>query len=114
MKPLALVMITGVILLYFLDTAFKIQLFNAEMLVHSAIRFFTGFFLIGVGVFYAHKIKLKSAVYFVLALFLLDDISDYYRNVESFRFELMIHEVFIMLWGAVTGYVSMSKKIQPE
>ncbi len=67
-------MIAGLILLYFVDAAFKIQIMNWEMLIHSALRFFTGFILIGIGVFYAHKIRFKSAVYLVLALVLADDI----------------------------------------
>ncbi|MDD1631931.1 MAG: hypothetical protein LUP91_06950, partial [Methylococcaceae bacterium] len=78
MKLVSLVMIAGLILLYFVDAALKIQLMNWEMLIHSALRFFTGFILLGIGVFYAHKLRLKSAVYLVLALILADDIMDYY------------------------------------
>jgi hypothetical protein len=66
MKLIGIVTIAGLILLYFMDSAFKIQIMNPEMFIHSAIRFFTGFILIGIGVFYAHKIKLKSAVYLIL------------------------------------------------
>jgi len=101
------VMIAGLILLYFVDAAFKIQIMNWEMLTHSAIRFFTGFILIGVGVFYAHKIRLKSAVYLILALVLIDDIMDYVRNVNSFSFEDMLHGVYMLLWGSLMGYVFM-------
>ena len=107
MKLVSLVMIAGLILLYFVDAAFKLQILNWEMLIHSAIRFFTGFILIGIGVFYAHKIRLKSAVYLVLALVLADDIMDYFRNVHNFNFEVMLHSIYMLLWGSLTGYVFM-------
>ncbi len=107
MKSISIVMIAGLILLYFMDAAFKIQIMNSEMLIHSALRFFTGFILIGIGVFYAHKIKLKSAVYLIFALVLGDDIMDYFRKVEDFRFEITIHGIYMLLWGSLTGYVFM-------
>lgn len=107
MKLVGLVMITGLIMLYFMDAAFKLQIMNWEMLIHSVIRFVTGFILIGAGVFYAHKIKLKSAAYLVLALFLADDILDYFRQVNSFSFEVMLHGVYMLFWGALMGYVFM-------
>ena len=109
MKTSVLVMIAGLILLYFVDAAFKIQIMNWEMLIHSALRFFTGFVLIGIGVFYAHKIRLKSAVYLILALVLADDIMDYFRKVDSFSFEVMLHSIYMLLWGSLMGYVFMKQ-----
>lgn len=109
MKTSVGIMIAGLILLYFVDAAFKIQIMNWEMLIHSAIRFFTGFILLGIGVFYAHKIRLKSAVYLVLALVLADDIMDYFRNVYSFSFEVMLHSIYMLLWGSLMGYVFMKQ-----
>ena len=107
MKLIGIVTIAGLILLYFMDAAFKLQIMNPEMLIHSALRFFTGFILIGIGVFYAHKIKLKSAVYLILALVLADDIMDYFRKVNSFNFEIMLHGIYMLLWGSLMGYVFM-------
>ena len=109
MKLVSLAMVAGLILLYFMDAAFKLQIMNWEMLIHSAIRFFTGFILIGIGVFYAHKIKLKSAVYLVLALVLADDIIDYFRKVNSFNFEIMLHSIYMLLWGSLMGYLFMRR-----
>lgn len=77
------------------------------MLVHSGIRFFTGFIILGVGYFYEHKIKLKISVYLVLALILADDLMDYYRHVNSFSAEFMVHGFYMLLWGALMGYLSM-------
>ncbi len=107
MKLVSLVLIAGLVLLYFLDAAFKIQIMNWEMLIHSGLRFFTGFILIGIGVFYAHKIRLKSAVYLILALVLADDIIDYYRNINNFNFEALLHSIYMLLWGSLMGYVVM-------
>ena len=102
-----LVIIAGFILLYFLDAAFKLNPFNLEMLIHSGLRFFTGFIIFGISVFYAHKIRLTFAVCLVLALILADDIWDYTRNVNSFSFEVMLHSIYVLLWGSLTGYVLM-------
>jgi hypothetical protein len=109
MKLVSIVMIAGLILLYFMDAAFKLHIMNPEMLIHSALRFFTGFILIGIGVFYAHKIKLKSAVYLILALVLADDIMDYFRKVNSFNFEVMLHGIYMLLWGSLMGYTFMKQ-----
>jgi hypothetical protein len=40
----------------------------------------------------------------VLALVLADDVMDYYRHIDSFHVEVMLHSLFMLLWGAVTGY----------
>jgi hypothetical protein len=113
MKASFAVVLVGLVLLYFVDSALKIQLFSLEMLAHSAIRFFTGFILIGIGVFYAHKIKLMTAVALVFALVLADDLNDYFRNINSFSFEDTLHGIFMLLWGAGLGYFLM-KHIQQK
>jgi hypothetical protein len=105
MKGASIVIIAGLILLYFIDSAFKLNPFNAEMLMHSGLRFFTGFLVLGIGVFYAHKIGLKIAVGLVLALSLADDVWDYTRNVNSFSFEVFLHSMYMLAWGSLTGYV---------
>jgi hypothetical protein len=107
MKLVSIAIIVGLILLYFVNAALKINIFNWEMLVHSGIRFFTGFIILGIGYFYEHKIKLKISLFFVLALFLADDIMDYYRHVNSFSAEFMLHGIYMLLWGALLGYLSM-------
>jgi hypothetical protein len=107
MKLVSIAIFVGLILLYFVNAALKIDIFNWEMLVHSGIRFFTGFIILGIGYFYEHKIKLKISVYLVLALILADDLMDYYRHVNSFSAEFMVHGFYMLLWGALVGYFSM-------
>ncbi len=110
MKALSVAIGLGLIVLYFVDAALKIQLFTTEMLIHSGIRFFTGFVILGIGVFYEHLIKFKSAIYLVLVLVLADDIADYFRNINSFSFEVMLHSIYMLLWGSVTGYVFIKSR----
>jgi hypothetical protein len=109
MKLVSSVIITGLILLYFIDMAFKLNPFNAEMLIHSGLRFVTGFLVLGIGVFYTGKIRLKFALALVLILALADDIWDYTRDVNSFSFEVMLHSIYMLLWGSLTGYVLLKQ-----
>ena len=107
MKLISFVIMVGLVALYFMDSAFKIDLLTLEMLIHSSLRFFIGFILLGIGVFYAHTLKFKSAVFLVLMLVLADDIVDFTRNIDSFRFEVTIHSIFMLLWGSLVGYLVM-------
>lgn len=109
MKLVGLILLLGLIPLYFLDAALKISILSMEMLIHDAIRFFAGFFVLGIGVFYEHKIRFKTSVYILLALIGADYISDYYRGVDSLKLEFMILGTYLLAWGALTGYVFMKK-----
>lgn len=109
MKSTTAAIIVGMILLYFIDTAFKISIFEFELLIHSLLRFVAGFVLLGIGVFFTHKLTLKTAVYVVLALVLADDIFDYVRNVDSFKPEIMLHSIYMLLWGALLGYLVLKQ-----
>ncbi|WP_027147408.1 hypothetical protein [Methylobacter marinus] len=106
MKAIGFVMVLGFTLLYFVNAAFKVDIWETELLIHSGIRFFAGFIAIGVWVFSQHRIKFLHLFYFVLALVLADDIWDYFRNINSFKPEAMLHSSYMLLWGSVTGYVS--------
>ncbi|MGZ5025951.1 MAG: hypothetical protein ACXWE9_02155 [Methylobacter sp.] len=109
MKLVSMVLIAGIVLLYFVDSAFKLNTFAPEMMIHSGLRFFIGFLILGIGVFYAHKIRLKFAICLVFALALGDDIWDYTRHVNSFSFEVFLHSLYMMVWGSLTGYVLMKQ-----
>lgn len=109
MKLVSIVIIAGLILLYFIDPAFKLDTFDPEMLIHSGLRFFTGFLVLGIGVSYAHKIRFIIALCLVLALTLADDIWDYTRHVNSFSFEVFLHSLYMLAWGSLTGYVLMKQ-----
>ncbi len=107
MRWIAVAFFTGLVLLYFVTAALKIDMFNWETVIHSAIRFFTGFAILGIGVFYAHQLQLKIALAIILTLFLTDDLLDYLRHVETFTAEYMLYGVYMLAWGAVMGYLSI-------
>ena len=107
MKLVGFITLAGLILLYFLDAAFKLQMMTPEMLIHIGIRYFAGFIILGIFVFYEHKIRFKSSVYIVLALVLSDDIFDYIRNVDSFKLEIIMLGAYMLIWGALTGFAFM-------
>jgi len=99
--------IIGLILLYFVNAALRVDIFNWEMLIHSGIRFFTGFLILGIGFFSEQKIGFKIAVYLVLALVLADDVVDYFRGVTRLSAELMLHGIFMLVWGSLVGYFTI-------
>lgn len=99
-------MVVGFILLYFVNAAFKVSIWQTELFIHSAIRFWAGFVAIGIWVFYKYRVKFSTVFYVVLALVLADDIWDYFRNINSFKLEAMLHSSYMLLWGALTGYVA--------
>ena len=99
--------ISGMILLYFIDAALKVELLNLEMLAHSLIRFITGFLILGIWCLYAQKIKFKYSIYIILILLLADDIYDYYRAVDSLTPEIVLHSLYMLFWGACMGYIVM-------
>ncbi len=105
MKKILLCLFVGLILFYFLDIAFHVKNFNVEMFVHNLLRFFVGFILIGIWVWHKQKLKFMTAVYIILALLLADSISDYMRDLNNLRFEMMIHDALVIAWGAITGYL---------
>ncbi|MEC4750295.1 hypothetical protein [Methylomicrobium sp. Wu6] len=107
MKLIGFILFIGLILLYFLAAAFKLDMLTLEMLSHIAIRFLIGFMILGIGVLYEHVIRFKSSVFIILTLVLGDDIFDYYRNVNSFTPEVILLGIYMLLWGALTGYVAM-------
>jgi hypothetical protein len=107
MKLVTIAITIGLILLYFVNAALKVDIFNWEMLIHSGIRFFTGFIILGISYFYAHKLKLKISIFLVLGLVLADDVLDYYRQVTRFSVEMILHGIYMLFWGAVVGYLFM-------
>jgi hypothetical protein len=107
MKSVNIAFFIGLLLLYFVNAALKVDLFNWEMLIHSGIRFFSGFIILGIGCFYAHKIKLTVSLYVVLALILADDVMDYYRHTTRFSVEMILYGIYMLAWGSVVGYFTM-------
>lgn len=104
MIKLSITFFTGLIVLYFLDSAFKIENMNLEMFTHNLVRFFAGFVFLGIWVWYEHKLKFKIALYLILFFLISDDIFDYIRDVDSMSLEVFIHDFVVVLWGALSGF----------
>jgi hypothetical protein len=39
---------------------------------------------------------------------LADDIWDYVRKIDSLTPEVMLHSIYMLLWGAVMGFVAIT------
>ncbi len=93
----------GLVVLYFIDAALRVDNLNFEMFTHNLVRFFVGFLFLGIWVWYEHKLKFKISLYFILAFLVSDDIYDYIRDINNLSFEMMIHDFFVVIWGALVG-----------
>ncbi|MGZ8184298.1 MAG: hypothetical protein ACXWT1_20330 [Methylobacter sp.] len=107
MKMLVFSFIVGIGLLYFLNIALlKTPLLDLHWSIHAGIRFLIGFILLGVSFFYVHAVKFKSAVYITACIVTIDYLYDYYAHPYRFNFEIILHGVFMMIWGAILGYLT--------
>ncbi|MDF1583306.1 MAG: hypothetical protein P1P78_08355 [Methyloprofundus sp.] len=99
----------GLMVFYFIDAAFHIDTLSLEMLTHKLVRFFVGFTILGIWGWYEQKISIKIALYIILALLVSDDIFDYIRHIDNLSFEMIIHDLLILAWGAVAGFFFMRR-----
>ncbi|MDD2800162.1 MAG: hypothetical protein PHC94_06230 [Methylobacter sp.] len=107
MKMLIFSIIVGAFLLYFLNIAIlKTPLLDLHWSIHAGLRFLIGFIILGVSCFYAHAIKFKTAVYITACIVAMDYIYDYYAQAHRFNFEIILHGIFMMVWGAILGYLT--------
>lgn len=107
MKMLSFTFILGTIFLYFLNIAIlKSAIPNLEWMIHAGTRFAAGFFIMGLSYFYAKALSLKQALKITLVIVVLDYLYDYF--IESYRlnFEIILHGIYMLLWGALMGYLT--------
>lgn len=104
MRIFSTCLLTGLLILYFIDAALSIDNLSIEMLTHNLVRFFSGFVFLGIWNWYRHRLKLKVSLYLILIFLVSDDIYDYIRNIDTLNFEMLLHDLFIVIWGAVSGY----------
>lgn len=97
----------GIALLYFLNIAvLKNPLLDLHWSIHAGLRFSIGFIVLGVSYFYAHAVKFKSAVCITACIVTIDYLYDYYVQGHRFNFEIILHGIFMMIWGAILGYLA--------
>lgn len=107
MKTLGFTFIMGAFFLYFLNIAIlKSAVPNMEWTIHAGTRFVIGFFVMGVSYFYAKALGFKQALKLTLIIVILDYLVDYY--IESYRlnFEIILHGIYMLVWGALMGYLT--------
>jgi hypothetical protein len=107
MKLLMFTVIVGIILLYFLNIALlKTHLFDPYWIMHAALRFLVGFFILGISYFYAKALTFKKALYITILIVSADYIYDYYSEAYRFKFEIILHGIYMVIWGAILGYLT--------
>jgi hypothetical protein len=107
MKMLVFSFIVGIVLLYFLNIALlKAPILNLDWSIHAGIRFLIGFIVLGVSSFYMQAIKFKRAVYITVCIVTIDYLYDYYTQAYKLNFEIILHGIFMMIWGAILGYLT--------
>ena len=118
MKKIILTLIIGLLLLYFIDAAFHVDGLTEDMLVDNAIRFLLGFTVMTAWNWSEHKFKPRIFFYVVLVLLIGDIIFDYIQNISTLDFEMTLHDLYIFLWGGLSGYFFIKylhcKKIIPN
>ena len=107
MKLIIFTVITGIILLYFLNIALlKTHLFDPYWIMHAALRFVIGFFILGISYFSAKALTFKKALYLTISLVAADYLYDYYTEAYRFKLEIILHGVYMVIWGAILGYLT--------
>ncbi|OAI17573.1 hypothetical protein [Methylomonas koyamae] len=107
MKIFWVVFAIGLTGLYFVNMAMlKMPFLSWEWGKHAAIRFFLGFFILGVNAFYAHKLKFTSALKVILAIAFLDYLYDYFIETYRLNFEIILHGLYMLVWGSIMGYLA--------
>jgi hypothetical protein len=104
MKIFSACLLIGLVILYFIDAAFNIDNLNREMFLHNLVRFFSGFVFLGIWNWYKHKLKIKVALYLILAFIVSDGVFDYVRNIDNLTFEMLFHDSYVVIWGATSGF----------
>ncbi|MGZ8162277.1 MAG: hypothetical protein ACXWTK_07065 [Methylobacter sp.] len=111
MKMLVFTFIAGLALLYFLNIALlKTPLLDLDWAIHAGIRFLVGFFILGISYFYAKALTFKNVVFITAFIVTADYIYDYFMQSYRFKFEIILHGIFMMIWGAILGYLTAKYK----
>ena len=104
MKKLLSTFVIGLILLYFVDIAFKIDGFSQDMLINNSVRFFLGFLFSGIWYWSTHKWRSKAFMYVFLILLASDVVFNYVEDISTLEIEMTLHDLYIFFWGAISGY----------
>ncbi len=114
LKNLWISLLVGWVLLYFVAAAAKASMFSSEMMVRNFFHFATGFALLGIWVLLRKRnLGVKASLFLILAIALVYDVVDYLhylRHAHYVEVEKILHDLYVLLWGAVTGYLTLEDK----
>jgi hypothetical protein len=108
MKMLVFSIVVGFVLLYFLNIAvFKAPILNLLWSIHAVVRFLAGFFILGISYFYAKSLTFKTALVITACIIAADYLYDYNMQEYNINFEIILHGIFMIIWGAILGYLTV-------
>lgn len=109
MKLFWFTILFGLAVYYFVVQAFKLSVFNAEMLLHTLYHYATGFIVLSGCFLLSSTKKIKSIVIGSIAMLILfvDEIYDYRRGVESLNLMMILYNLYVLFWGALSGVASI-------
>ena len=99
-----LVTSVGLILFYFVVHAFKVEFFTLEMLTHNMYHFLSGMISLGILVHWNPKKKFKIYALLIIGILIFDEINDFTRGVSINSFLIVFYNLYLILWGALTGF----------
>ncbi|AEG01453.1 hypothetical protein [Methylomonas methanica] len=107
MKALTFTFIVGAVFLYFINIAIlKTPILDLEWSIHAATRFLVGFFVLGISYFYAKALSFKNAIKLTFVIIILDYLYDYFIGTYRLNFEIIMHGIYMLVWGALLGYLT--------
>ena len=107
MKLLIFFILIGTVMLYFINIAIlKTPILDYDWSIHASLRFFVGFFILGISCFYTNAVNFKKAIYITAGIVIADYIYDYYVQAYRLKLEIILHGIFMIVWGAVLGYLT--------
>lgn len=109
MKVFWYVLFAGLILQLFIDAAFKIDGITLTMVIHKAIYFFSGFFILGFTLYFKQTIDWKTVLYLIIAMLVLDELIDYLRGFDDTSSMMFIHNGYMITWGSLSGYLLLKQ-----
>lgn len=113
LRNLWISLLVGLVLLYFVAAAAKASMFSSEMMVRNFFHFATGFVLLGIWVWRKRNLGVKASLFLILAIALVYDVTDYLYYLRYARYievEKILHDLYVLLWGGVTGYLALEDK----
>lgn len=104
MKKIIATLMVGLVLLYLLDSAFKIDGLTETMLTDNLVRFLLGFICF----FYFTWTKRKFKSKFLLTIFIIfviaDSVFNYIENIEVDGLVMLVHDLYFTFWGILLSF----------